>query len=74
MEKEDGVMVIGSNCFIMVCGYVVYDCKFGDYIIIVNGIMFGGYVYVYDYVIIFGVVVVYYFIFIGSYSFVGGFS
>lgn len=73
-EKEKGIMFIGSYCLFMVGSYVVYDCIIGSYVVIVNGSMLGGHVYIYDYVMLFGFIGVYYFLIIGCYGFVGGMS
>lgn len=56
----------------MINVYVVYDCMFGDCCILVNNVMFVGYVLLDDYVIIGGMMVVYQFCVIGLYVMVGG--
>lgn len=65
-------MVIGKNCLIMVYVYVVYDCIFGDYVILVNNVVLVGYVEIEDWVILEVLVVVQQFICIGQYSFIVG--
>lgn len=55
----------------MVNFYVVYDCVFGNDIIIVNSVVIVGYVYMDDYVIVGGVVGIYQFCKIGVYLFLG---
>lgn len=73
-EKEDGVTVIGSHCYLMACSHVAHDCRLGDHVILANGALLGGHVFVQDYASLSGAAAVHHFTTIGSYAFVGGLS
>ena len=73
-EKEDGITLIGNNCYIMACGHVAHDCKVGNHVVMANATLLGGHVHIHDYATLSGGVAVHHFTTIGNYSFIGGLS
>lgn len=73
-EKDRGITIVGSHCYIMACCHVAHDCYVGDHVIMANGTMLGGHVHVQDHASLSGAVAVHHFATIGSYSFIGGVS
>ncbi len=73
-EKEDGVTVVGSHCYMMACSHVAHDCHVGNHVILANAVLLGGHVHVRDHAALSGGVAVHHYTTIGSFSFVGGLS
>ena len=69
---EDGVTVIGSDCFFMNNSHVAHDCIVGNKTIFANNVAIGGFVEIGDNVFMGGAVVVHQFCRIGSYAIVQG--
>lgn len=55
---NDGVTVIGDDCFFMAYSHVAHDCKVGNGVILANSSMLAGHVQVGDYAILAGVCVI----------------
>ncbi len=72
--KEDGVTLIGDDCYLMACSHVAHDCRLGDRIVMANGTLLGGHVHVHDDATLSGGSAVHHFTTIGSFSFVSGLS
>ena len=73
-EKEDGLTILGSDCFIMAGCHIAHDCRVGSRVIMANATLLGGHVHVDDDASISGGVAVHHFATIGSFSFTGGLS
>lgn len=73
-EKEDGLTIVGSDCFIMAGCHIAHDCRVGSRVIMANATLLGGHVHVHDDASLSGGVVVHHFSTIGSFSFTGGLS
>lgn len=73
-EKEDGLTVVGSDCYFMANSHVAHDCRIGDRVIMANGTLLGGHVHVGHDAVLSGAIAVHHFASIGCYSFVGGMS
>ena len=73
-EKEDGVTLVGSDCYFMGNVHVAHDCCVGDKVIIGHGSMLGGHVHVDHHATLSGCVAVTHYASIGCYTFVGGAS
>ncbi len=70
--KEDGCTRIGNdNLFLANC-HVAHDCRIGDRVILVNGVLLGGHVHVHDGAIVSGNTVVHHFCTLGRLCFVSG--
>ncbi len=70
--KEDGVTVIGDDCFLMAYAHVAHDCKLGNGVIMVNAAQMGGHCRVEDGANISGAVAIGQFRRIGCYSICSG--
>jgi UDP-N-acetylglucosamine acyltransferase len=70
--KEDGVTVIGSDCYLMAGVHVAHDCRLGDRVTIANNTLLGGHVHVGSHAGISGGVAVHHYTSIGEFSFIGG--
>ncbi len=70
--KEGSSTVIGSGCFLMVGAHVAHNCRLGDGVTLVNGVMLAGYVEVEEKAFLGGAVVVHQFVRIGKLSMVRG--
>lgn len=55
---NNGVTVVGDDCFFMAYSHVAHDCKVGNGVILANGSMLAGHVQVGDYAILAGVCVI----------------
>jgi UDP-N-acetylglucosamine acyltransferase len=73
-EKEEGVTVVGDDCYFMGNVHVAHDCVVGNKVIIGHGSMLGGHVHVDHHAILSGNVAVTHYGAIGCYAFVGGAS
>jgi len=73
-EKEDGITSVGSHCYLMACCHVAHDCRVGNHVILVNGVLLGGHVHVHDHATLSGGVAVHHFASVGAYAFVSGLS
>ena len=73
-EKEDGLTLVGSDCFIMAGCHIAHDCRVGSRVIMANATLLGGHVHVHDDASISGGVVVHHYSSVGSFSFTGGLS
>lgn len=73
-EKEEGLTLLGNDCFIMAGCHIAHDCRVGNRVIMANATLLGGHVHVEDDASISGGVAVHHFATIGSYSFTGGLS
>ena len=73
-EKEDGVTVVGSHCFLMACCHVAHDCRIGDSVLMANATLLGGHVRIHDHATMSGGIGVHHFTTIGAYSFISGLS
>ena len=70
--KENGITLIGSDCFFMNNSHVAHDCVIGNKTIFANNVAIGGYVQVGNNVFIGGAVVAHQFCRIGSFAMVQG--
>jgi UDP-N-acetylglucosamine acyltransferase len=73
-EKEEGLTIVGSHCFLMACSHVAHDCRVGDHVVLANGTLLAGHVRVHHHATMSGNVGVHQFTTIGSYCFIGGMS
>ncbi len=71
-KKEDGVTVIGNNCYLMAACHVAHDCRLGDRVVIANGTLMGGHVHIHNDATLSGAVAIHHYTTVGSYSFIGG--
>lgn len=69
---EEGMTLIGSDCFFMNNSHVAHDCVIGNNTIFANNVAIGGFVEIGDNVFMGGAVVVHQFCRIGSYAIVQG--
>jgi UDP-N-acetylglucosamine acyltransferase len=70
--KENGITLIGSNCFFMANSHVAHDCIIGNHTIFANNVAIGGFVEVGNNVFIGGSVVAHQFCRIGSFAMIQG--
>jgi UDP-N-acetylglucosamine acyltransferase len=73
-EKEEGVTVLGSDCYLMAGCHVAHDCRVGHHVLMANNVLLGGHVHVHDFAVISGAVAIHHFVTVGSYSFTSGVS
>ena len=73
-EKEDRCTRIGHHNLLMSNSHVAHNCKLGDHILLVNGVLLGGHVHVHDRAIISGNSAVHHFSTIGTLAFIAGCS
>jgi UDP-N-acetylglucosamine acyltransferase len=73
-EKEDGVTLVGDDCYLMGGCHVAHDCRVRDHVLMANNVLLGGHVQIEDWAVISGAVGVHHFATIGSYSFTSGVS
>lgn len=71
-EKEDHITRIGNRNMFMANSHVAHNCRIGDDVILVNGVLLGGHVHVHDRAIVSGNTVVHHYSTIGRLSFVSG--
>ena len=71
-EKEDHTTRIGNNNMFMANSHAAHNCRIGNNVILVNGVLLGGHVHVHDYAIISGNTVVHHFTTVGTVAFVSG--
>jgi UDP-N-acetylglucosamine acyltransferase len=73
-EKEDGITLVGDDCYFMGNVHVAHDCVVGNRVIIGHGSMLGGHVHVDHHATLSGSVAVTHYAAIGCYAFLGGAS
>jgi len=73
-EKEDGITSVGNHCYLMAASHVAHDCRVGNHVVLVNGVLLGGHVHVHDHATLSGGAAVHHFATVGAYSFVSGLS
>jgi UDP-N-acetylglucosamine acyltransferase len=73
-EKEDGVTILGDDCYLMANCHVAHDCKLGSRVMIANATLLGGHVHIHDDASLSGGIAVHHYTTIGSFSFTGGLS
>ncbi len=73
-DKEEGVTLIGNDCYLMACSHVAHDCQVDDRVVIANGTLLAGHVRIHHHAILSGNLGVHQYTTIGSYSFVSGLS
>jgi UDP-N-acetylglucosamine acyltransferase len=73
-EKEEGVTLVGSDCFLMAGCHVAHDCRIGNHILMANNVLLGGHVHVHDSAVISGAVAIHHFVTVGGFSFTSGVS
>lgn len=69
-----GKTVIGNNNFFMAYAHIAHDCIIEDNVLLANGVLLGGHVYVEKGAKLMGLVGVQPFVTIGCYAYVGGLS
>lgn len=69
---EDGVTMVGRNCFLMGYSHVAHDCSLGDDVILANGALLGGHVSVGGHVFVGGGAGLHQFSRVGEGSMIGG--
>lgn len=73
-EKEDGLTLVGNDCYLMAACHVAHDCKLGDRVILANGVLLGGHVRIHDHASLSGAVAVHHWATIGGWAFIAGLS
>ncbi len=73
-EKEEGVTIVGSDCFLMAGCHVAHDCRIGNHILMANNVLLGGHVHIHDSAVISGAVAIHHFVTVGGFSFTSGVS
>ena len=71
-EKEDHVTVVGDNNLLLSNSHVAHNCRIGNNVLLINGVLLGGHVHVHDRAIISGNAAVHHFSTIGTLAFVAG--
>ncbi len=72
--KGGGITRVGSDCLLMACCHVAHDCELEDRVIMANGALLAGHVYVGQGASISGACVAHHFITIGRQAYCGGMS
>ncbi len=72
--RGGGITRIGNHNLLMACCHVAHDCTVDDHVVVANGTLLGGHVWVQDHAVLSGNVAVHQYVTIGAYSFVGGVS
>lgn len=70
--KGGGVTTIGSDCLLMACCHVAHDCELADRVILANGALLAGHVYVGTGASVSGASAAHHFTTIGDFAYVGG--
>lgn len=70
--NEGGTTTVGDHNLLMVAAHVAHDCTIGDYTVIANNVLLGGFVTVADRAFVSGAVGVHQFCRIGRLAMVGG--
>jgi UDP-N-acetylglucosamine acyltransferase len=73
-DPINGVTTVGSNCYLMACSHVGHDCRLGNNVVLVNGVLLGARVHVGDHATLSGGSVVHPRTTVGEYSFASGLS
>jgi UDP-N-acetylglucosamine acyltransferase len=73
-RASDEVTSVGNNCYLMACSHVGHDCRLGDNVMLVNGVLLGARVHVLDHATISGGAVVHPRTTVAEFSFVSGLS
>jgi UDP-N-acetylglucosamine acyltransferase len=71
-SKEDGVTVVGDDCFLMAYSHVAHDDVLGKGVIMANGATLAGHVTVGDHTVMAGVLIVHQFVRIGRLNMISG--
>lgn len=72
--KEDGVTVVGDNCYFMIASHIAHDCKIGNGVIVTNCATLAGHIHVDDFAVISGLVGVHQFTRIGKMAMISALS
>lgn len=64
--------IVGSDCMLMANSHVAHNCKVGNHVVMVNGVLLAGHVQVGDRVTLGGLATAHQFVRIGEYAMIGG--
>jgi UDP-N-acetylglucosamine acyltransferase len=70
--KGGGITRVGSDCMFMACCHVAHDCDIRDKVIMANGVLLAGHVFVGQGANISGGSAAHHFVTVGAYAYVGG--
>jgi UDP-N-acetylglucosamine acyltransferase len=68
----ESVTAVGSDCMLMANSHVAHNCRVGDHVVLVNGVLLAGHVQVGDHAVLGGSCGVHQFCRIGEFTMIGG--